>query len=136
MSRIELVRTIHNCEMGEESDVLLEMAEAKGFPIIVISESTNTSYYTAEEIEEDRVPDFSGEYIFDTTKLREDPTFWRDLGAIRYVANILEAALLGMKTTLASRKYSFGDTPDWWSAFQPEDGEEREVLRIEVEVNY
>ncbi|MNK75706.1 hypothetical protein D3C87_952510 [compost metagenome] len=134
MSRIELIRTIRNCELGEESDVLRELAEAKDWPIIVINEQPNPHYYH----DPDDIPDFHGEYIFDTKKLVEDPNGWRDMGCVRYVASIIESALNGNNSTTASRKYSFGDTPDWWVPFGPEEEETygRAILHIEVDINY
>lgn len=134
MSEVKLVRTVDNCEFGEEHDVVRELAEAKGWPIIVVTEHPNTFYYNDPET----VPDFYGEYFFDTKKLVEDPNCWRDIGGVRYVASILESALNGKDSTTSSRKYSFGDTPDWWVPFAPEDNKTygRPVLQVDVGINY
>jgi hypothetical protein len=125
---------VYSCELGEEHKILAEMAEAKGWPIITIHEHTNMSYYP----DEGYCPDFSGEYEFDTKKLIEDPNKWRDFGSLSYVSFILEAALAGHKETTASRKYSFGDTPDWWVDYEPgaDDTADRTRMFIDVDVNY
>jgi len=125
---------IDACELDDEPKILAEMAEAKGWPIICVTEFANGLYYPDYET----APDFYGEYFFDTKKLVEDPAVYRDMGCIRYVAYILESSLAGHSDTTASRKYSFGDTKDWWDAFAPnkDDIEGREVIQIAVAVNY
>jgi hypothetical protein len=128
---MEIVKKVLNCDLDEDAVILAEYAERLEWPVIQVNESTNMMYYP----DEDYVPDFSGEYFFDTRRLVENPDKCHDVGNVRYVANILAYALAGAKNCEASRKYSFGDTPDWWEEFAPANTEGRKIIQIDVSVN-
>lgn len=129
---MDFIKKILDCDLGEDAAILAEYAERLEWPVIQVNESTNMMYYS----DDDYVPDFSGEYFFDTRRLVEDPEKWVDLGCVRYVSNIIGYAMAGAKDCTASRKYSFGDTPDWWGDFAPESTDGRKIIQIDVSVNY
>lgn len=54
---------------------------------------------------------------------------------LSYVEGIIEGALRGQKHRSASRKYSFGDCPEWYSALEPDADCQDPVIRIDVDVN-
>ena len=56
-------------------------------------------------------------FTIDTAKITEDLDH-----EIRYVKHIIDAALFGTKTMSTSRKFSFGDTPEWFVSIAADDG--------------
>src|SRR5690606_23985265 len=92
-------------------EYLNKLAEDAGFPIITITEGANPYYYPDEDGWE---PNFSGEYIIDSSKITEELMF------LDYVGHIIEAALKGNTGMSTSRKYSFGDTPDSYESARPD----------------
>lgn len=128
---------IEACELGDEMKVLVDLARERfGFdlPVIRVNEHNENDPFRDED---DYRPDYSGEYVIDTRKLVEcldcDDLL---VGNIRYVAYILEDALDGKAHHYSSRKYTFGDTPDWWDAITTDDIEGRKVIQIDVSVYY
>lgn len=79
-----------------------------------------TEYYREE----------TNEYQVSTRKLA---AFKEDSCGYDYVEHIVEAALAG-KHIQASRKYSFGDTPDWWEALKPDANCKDPIKRFEYEI--
>jgi hypothetical protein len=115
---------------------LIKLAEAKGFPIIQIREEAEPRYHSDDESH--YIPDYSGNYVFDTKKMAErakDDTLY-DVFEINYVGDLIERALTGWADGSSSRKYSFGDTPSWWNEFAPDTTEGRELINFDVSVNY
>jgi len=126
---------IDECELGDDAKVLIDIARERfGFdlPVILIHEGNEPRW---DDDEDSYRPDYTGDYIVDIAKLAaaldvEDLV----VGNIRYVSRIIEAALMGEKTHGTSRKYSFGDTPDWWDAILTDSTEGRKVINIDVTV--
>ncbi len=123
----------HNLDDEKRIPYLVKLAEAKGFPILNITEDTIKDFDRGED---DYIPDYSGRYVFDTATLMlrnsSDP-IW-DLLQVNYVGDLIERALLGEKSCETSRKYSFGDTPTWWLEFVPSTVENRTIIDFEIEV--
>lgn len=51
-----------------------------------------------------------------------------------YIRRLIKDCLAGIKLTDASRKYSFGDTPDWWEGLEPDADCTDPVKRMEVNI--
>ncbi len=123
----------YDLDFDERAPYLYGLAEAKGFPLIQFEESTEV---VSNLDDDDWVPDYSGTYVIDTSLLKEADDFSRDLGALNYVGDLIEKALMGWTDNTTSRKYSFGDTPDWWDQFTPATEEGREKILFNVGVYY
>jgi hypothetical protein len=88
--------------------------------ILIITESrilhSDPEYWEPEEYRCDIT-----EYRISTRKLGS----WLEQHKFEYgyVKSIVEAALEGKPLLYgyASRKYSFGDTPDWWNGLRPDE---------------
>jgi hypothetical protein len=72
----------------------------------------------------------TAEYQVSTRKLA---AFIEDSSGYDYVKHIIEHALHGTPLR-ASRKYSFGDTPDWWEELKPTIGCKDPIKRFEYEI--
>lgn len=127
----------HNLSYLERYSFLRNLAEEKGFPILLIEECTDYSSFSEDEYDFNAIPSYGGAYIIDTKKLPNgdevEPSF--DTSRLDYVGHIIERALEGSFETSTSRKYSFGDTDDWWDGLKPETSDEpRKVHEIAVYV--
>lgn len=107
-------------------------------PILYINEVTadeTRTYYG--DGDEDYAPDYSGEFVIDLAKFPDDDSMDADLS---YVKNILDTAIRWPHSTVsASRKYSFGDSPEWWTPILVDDetnDHTRKCFRIDVDVCY
>ncbi len=112
--------------MDMKFDELIAAFMVAEWPVIHVSESFHTNPWDEEE-----APHFETiEYWVDTTKINDD-------FSIGYVMHILEAAVNDQTSISSSRKYSFGDTPDWWTNILIDSTTvgNRPVLHINVDVN-
>lgn len=57
-----------------------------------------------------------------------------DFGAYGYVKRLIDECLADKKYSYASRKYSFGDCPDWYKALEPDADCQDPVKVLEVDV--
>lgn len=73
-------------------------------------------------------------FLVSTRKLEEFTRDGMDFGAYGYVQRLVEECLAGRDNTYTSRKYSFGDCPEWYVALQPDEGCQDPIRRMEVEV--
>jgi len=55
-------------------------------------------------------------------------------GEYRYVQRLIEEALAGKTDLTASRKYSFGDTPDWFTGLAPDVDCKDPVVQVDIEI--
>lgn len=93
--------------------------------LILIFEETRIEGYGTEWSREETT-----EYYVSTRKIEQ---FIEHGYGYDYVKHIIEHALKGTPLR-ASRKYSFGDTPDWWEELKPDVGCKDPIKRIEYEV--
>lgn len=114
--------------------VLINAARTKfgTLPVVQVYETADVSRFSDEE-----APEWSGDYLVDLEKLAAlVAADSHELGNFRYVLSILMAAIEGKNRSVASRKYSFGDTPDWWDVVKPETTENRRIVSIDIYVHH
>lgn len=111
--------------------IALEKFSADNLPIIRVVETEDRSWMF---VDDDAAPE-NETHIFDIDLKKLFAIVEWDSFRLNYVYNILEAALEGKTVRTSSKKYSFSDTPDWWTDITADDTTGRTVVEIEVELS-